>query len=122
MKQPTIWRSFGHAFAGLVYALRTQRNARIHAAAAIVVGALAGWLRVSTIELGVLALTVGLVFAGELFNTALEATVDLLSPEYHARAKVAKDVAAGAVLVLSLSAVAAGLAILGPPLWRVVLG
>jgi diacylglycerol kinase len=121
MKQPTIWRSFAHAFAGLVYALRTQRNARIHAAAAIVVGALAGWLRVSTIELGVLALTVGLVFAGELFNTALEATVDLLSPEYHAQAKVAKDVAAGAVLVLSLAAVVVGLAILGPPLWRVVL-
>jgi diacylglycerol kinase len=74
------------------------------------------------VRCAVLAMTVGAVIAGEFFNTAVEAMVDLLSPQYHDRAKVAKDVAAGAVLMLGLMSILVGLLILGPPLWERLFG
>ncbi len=121
MKQPNLRQSFGHAWTGLVYTVRTQRNARIHLVVGGIVAGLAVWLRLQPIECAVLALTIGAVIVGETLNTALEALVDLLSPEFHDRAKVAKDVAAGAVLVLGLTSIAVGALILGPPLWRTVM-
>lgn len=69
----------------------------------------------------VLTLTIGAVLTGELINTVVEALVDLASPEYHELAKVAKDVAAGAVLVMALTAISVGLLILGPPLWTLLM-
>jgi diacylglycerol kinase len=63
-------------------------------------------------------LTVGLVWVAEFVNTSVEAVVDLLSPDIHPLAKVAKDVAAAAVLIAALAAVVIGLLILGPPLWK----
>jgi len=63
-----------------------------------------------------LGLTIGVVFAAEMGNSAVESLVDLLAPEYHERAKVAKDAAAGAVLTLAIAAVAVGLCLFGPPL------
>lgn len=82
--------------------------------------AMALWLRLDLVHLAILILTIGAVLAGETINTTVEAIVDLLSPEFNERARVAKDVSAGAVLILSLTAVAVGLMILGPPLWQVV--
>ena len=83
---------------------------------------LACWLALSKLEIALLLLTIGAVLAGETINTTVEAIVDLLSPEWHPQAKVAKDVAAAGVLILSLTAAMIGLLILGPPLWGRLLG
>uniref|UniRef100_A0A7C2P5Q1 Diacylglycerol kinase family protein n=1 Tax=Schlesneria paludicola TaxID=360056 RepID=A0A7C2P5Q1_9PLAN len=122
MKQPNLWRSLGHALHGLGYTLRTQRNARLHVVVAVVVIAVGVWLRLDAHRWSILALTIGAVWVGETINTAVEALVDLLSPDYHDQAKVAKDVSAGAVLLLSAMAVIVGLCVLGPPLWEKLVG
>ncbi|HEY7315583.1 MAG TPA: diacylglycerol kinase family protein [Gemmataceae bacterium] len=109
--------SFRHAFAGWWYVLRTQRNAWIHALASLTVFAVAIWLQLGRIDWAILLLTVALVWVAEFVNTAVEAVVDLLSPELHPLARVSKDVAAAAVLIAALAAVGVGLLVLGPPLW-----
>jgi len=113
--------SFRHAFSGVWYVVRTQRNARIHLTVALVVIALGLWLGLSYTEWAVIVLTIGLVLAAEAFNTVAEAAVDLATAERHPLAKIAKDVAAGAVLLMAITAVVVGLLILGPPLWRSLL-
>lgn len=110
-------RSFRYAFDGWSYVLRTQRNAWIHAAAAVAVVFLAFWLEVSRLEWSILILAITIVWTAEFANTALEAVVDLVSPQEQPLARVAKDVAAGAVLVSACGAAVVGLLILGPPLW-----
>jgi len=110
--------SFRFAFEGWWYALRTQRNAWIHAAVSAAVFALAFWLRLSRWEWAILLLATMGVWMAELFNTAVESVVDLTTPDYHPLAKVAKDVAAAAVLVGAIGAVLVGLLIMGPPLWQ----
>lgn len=107
--------SLAHALRGLV-ALAREPNARIHAAAALAVCALAAWLRVSRRELAVLALAIGLVLAAEALNTALEALADRVAPDHHPLVGRAKDVAAAGVLLAALAAAGAGLLVLGPPL------
>jgi diacylglycerol kinase len=114
--QRGLANAFGFAFAGLAYLFRTQRNARIHAlfaAAAIAVGA---WLRIPLVSWAILVLTIVLVIVLEGLNTAIEAVVDLASPQYSELAKIAKDVAAAMVLLAAMGAVIIGLLILGPPL------
>jgi len=113
--------AFRHAFAGWWYMLRTQRNAWIHALASLSVFALSLWLGLNRLEWAVIVLTVGLVWMAEFVNTALEAVVDLASPDLHPLAKVGKDVAAAAVLVGAMTAVVVGLLVLGPPLWMKVI-
>ncbi len=110
-------RSFRYAFSGLWYVIRTQRNAWIHALASLLVLALGLWLRLSTQEWAMIVLAVGLVWMAEFVNTALEAVVDLASPEHHQLAKVSKDVGATAVLIAALVSIIIGLLILGPPLY-----
>lgn len=110
--------SFVHAFAGLAHVLRTQRNAWIHACASLAVVALAAWLRVRATEWALLVLSMGLVWLAEFINTALEAIVDLASPEAHPLARVGKDVGAAAVLIAAVAAAVVGLLILGPPALR----
>ena len=122
MKQPPFFRSGQHAWSGLVFTIRTQRNAKIHLVFGSLVLGLACWLPLSKLELALLVLTICAVLAGETINTAAEAIVDLLSPEWHPQAKIAKDVAAAGVLILSLTAAMIGLLILGPPLWTRLLG
>jgi len=108
--------SFRYAFAGLWYALRTQRNLRIHLVAGTLAVLMAALFQVSPVEWAILALTIGAVIISELFNTVIEALVDLISPDRHPLAKVAKDVAAAAVLCMAIMAVMVGLAIFGPRL------
>jgi len=108
--------SFRYAFAGLWYMLRTQRNAWIHAAFTVVVVAVGFWLALDTLEWALIVLSIGGVWMAEFVNTALEAVVDLASPDIHPLARVGKDVAAGAVLVGAGTAVMVGLLVLGPPL------
>jgi diacylglycerol kinase len=109
--------SFRYAFEGWWYVLSTQQNAWIHAVVSIAVFVLALWLHVSRTEWAVLILTIMVVWMAEFMNTALEAVVDMTMPDPHPLAKVAKDVAAAAVLVGACGAVLIGLLVLGPPLW-----
>ena len=98
-----------YALEGIAHAWRTQRNFRIQivlAAVAVVIFAL---LHASLTAFTILALTIAFVLAFEAMNTALEALVDLVSPERHALAKAAKDAAAGSVLIAALGAVAVGI-------------
>jgi len=121
VKHPSLWQSFGHAAHGVWLTLRTQRNARIHVAVAVAVCLVGLWLRLDLLRWSILTITMAAVLVGETINTAVEALVDLLSPQFHERAKVAKDVAAGAVLLLSIAAVIVGLLIVGPPLYEKLL-
>jgi diacylglycerol kinase (ATP) len=114
--------SFRHAFAGWWYVLRTQHNAWIHALASVAAFAVAWSLQLGRIEWAILVLTVAVVWVAEFVNTAVETVVDLSSPEIHPLAKIAKDVAAAAVLIAALSAVVVGLLLFGPLLWSRWLG
>lgn len=116
-----LWLSFRFAWTGLYYTFLTQRNFRIH----VLIGSLAVGLglvvRLSRIEMTVIMLTIGLVLAMELLNTALEAVVDLtVKQTYHDLAKIAKDCAAAAVLTTSLAAIAIAGLLLLPPLWTLL--
>jgi diacylglycerol kinase len=116
-RAPSRLAAFRYALAGWWYMLRTQRNAWIHAIISTLVFAVGLWLGLGRLEWAILFLTIGLVWMAEFVNTALEAVVDLASPDLHPLAKVGKDVAAAAVLVGACTAVVVGLLILGPPLW-----
>ncbi|GAB3638505.1 diacylglycerol kinase family protein [Hymenobacter arcticus] len=109
--------SFGHALRGVGAALRTEVHLQFHAVAtAAVLGA--GWFfNLSLTEWALVALAVASVWAAELFNTALEALTNLVSPGYHTLAGRAKDVAAGAVLLAALGALAVGGCVFGPKIW-----
>ncbi len=109
-----LLRSFGYAASGVKYCFATQRNLRIHAAAAVAALIAGHWLGLSGAEMGVLALTIAGVLVAEMFNTAVEAMVDIISPDYHPLAKVAKDVAAGAVLVTALVSLIVAYFLFGP--------
>jgi diacylglycerol kinase len=117
-----VVRSFYFAAAGVAYLFRTQRNARIHASIGAAVIALAAWLGVSRVEWAILALSIAAVIILEGLNTAIEAAVDLASPQVHPLAKVAKDVAAGMVLVAAIASAVVGGLILGPSLWNRLFG
>jgi diacylglycerol kinase len=113
--------SFRYAFAGLGHLFRTQPNARIHLSVAGAVVVVGMWVGLPARDWAVIAVTVGLVLAAEAFNTALEALVDLISPEQHPLARTAKDVSAAAVTLAAAAAAVVGLLLLGPPLWERVL-
>jgi diacylglycerol kinase (ATP) len=98
--------SFKYAWAGISYSFHTQRNFRIHVAVCAMAIALSIVLHLSPVEIAVIGITSGLVLALELLNTAIESLVDLtVKQTYHELAKIAKDCAAGAVLVSALVAV-----------------
>ncbi len=111
-------RSFGYAFEGWWYVLRTQRNAWIHAVVSVGVILLALWLRIPARDWAVIILAIAMVWAAEFFNTALETLIDLTSPGKNHHAKISKDVGAAAVLIAAGAAVLIGLLVLGPPLWH----
>jgi diacylglycerol kinase (ATP) len=116
------YQSFGHAFRGWGHALRTQPNTWIHAGITVAVFLMAFWLGLPVRDWAVLLVMTAVVWVAEFFNTAIEAVVDLASPQQHPLAKVSKDVSAAAVLVAALIAVLVGLLILGPPLWEKIQG
>ncbi|MFM8321571.1 MAG: diacylglycerol kinase family protein [Chloroflexota bacterium] len=110
--------AFRYAFAGWAHVVRTQRNAWVHAAASVTVLLVAAPLGLTRQEWAILLLTITIVWLAEFLNTAIEAVVDLASPQYHELARISKDVGAAAVLISALGAVLIGLLLLGPPLWR----
>jgi diacylglycerol kinase len=113
-----VLRSFGVAVSGIVYGVRTQSHMRFHVAAAAVAIGLGILAALGPLEWAVIALTIALVISLELVNTAVEKAVDLACPDIHPLAKLAKDTAAGAVLVAAAISLVIGLLILGPPLWH----
>ena len=114
-------RSFGHAFDGWLYVLRTQRNLWLHVIIALTVFGVSAWLGLGVFQWAVIVLTTAMVLAAEFFNTAIEVVLDLVSPQEHPLAKLGKDVAAAAVLLTALAAVFIGILVLGPPLYLRVL-
>lgn len=102
------------AYKGIVYSFKTERHLRFHFFAAFVVIAGGGYLHLKIDEWLFITYAIGSVLVAELFNTALERAVDLAKPDYHALAGIAKDIAAGAVLVTAIQSVIIGLMIFGP--------
>lgn len=109
-----FFKGFLHAFEGIFYTFKTQNNFRFHSIIALLVIGLAFYFKVTNTEWLILLLVIALVLSAELFNTALESITDLVSPEYHRLAKITKDTAAGAVLVLAIASIAIGLLIFWP--------
>ena len=99
MKPTRFIDSVNCAIEGILYTVRTQKHMRHHFAAALLILSAALLLRVSSLEFMLITLAVSFVLFAELLNTAIEVVVDMISPQYHPMAKIAKDVAAGAVLV-----------------------
>jgi diacylglycerol kinase (ATP) len=105
------------ALAGVAYVLRTQPNAWIELAALGVVSLAGWWLGISPLEWGLVGFTVMVVLALEAVNTAIEAVVDLVSPQIHPLAKIAKDTAAGAMVLAVVGSLLVAAAVFGPRLW-----
>ncbi|HEV3298526.1 MAG TPA: diacylglycerol kinase family protein [Planctomycetaceae bacterium] len=120
MQRRSLAASFRDAFKGIGHVFLTQRNAKIQLAVGVATLLLAAGLRVSLGELAVLLFVSAAVLAAEIGNTAVESLVDAFCPDISESARIAKDAAAGAVLMLSLGSVVIGICVLGPPLWRLL--
>ena len=107
-RPPTLIESFNYAFEGIIHVLRTQRNLRIHFAVAVAVLIAAVVVNVSKLELIALLLSITFVLIAEMINSAIEGAIDATTTSFDPNAKLAKDVAAGAVLIASVNAVAVG--------------
>jgi diacylglycerol kinase (ATP) len=107
-RAPTVIDSFNFAFEGIIHVLRTQRNMRIHFAAAFVVFILALVVNVTKFELIALLLSITFVLIAEMLNTGIEAAIDIATTSFDPMAKLAKDIAAGAVLIATANALIVG--------------
>lgn len=109
-----IINSFKHAGEGIIKAFRTERNLKIHIFIMLCVIGLGLVLKISKMEWMICILLFALVIGGELLNTAIETIVDMIMPNKNEKAKLAKDVSAGAVLVFAIGAGIIGIMIFGP--------
>ena len=100
--------SFKYAIEGFISSFKTERNMKIHTIATILVIALGIYLKLTVMEWCIITVAISLVIGAELFNTALETIVDMVSPEKNPKAKLAKDISAAAVLALSIGAAIVG--------------
>ena len=107
-------KSVGHALNGILYAINHERNIKIQVLMGLIVSILGFLLKISIFEWALLVLVIAMVLALELVNTAIERSVDLVTKDYNDLAKVAKDVSAGAVFVMSLFSVIIGILIFVP--------
>jgi len=107
-RAPTLVDSFNYAFEGIIHVLRTQRNLRLHFLAAILVFAAAIALGVTRLQLIALVLAIAFVLVAEMLNTAIEGVIDVSTTSFDPNAKLAKDIAAGAVLIASIAALGVG--------------
>jgi diacylglycerol kinase (ATP) len=114
LKARNLRESFKYAGIGIVQALKSERNMRIHWIAAIAIGVISILFKLSAEEAAMMALAAAMVITAEMVNTAIEHCVDLVTKEYDSLAAEAKNVAAGAVLVSAVGAVVVGVLILGP--------
>ena len=111
--------SFKYAIEGIISSFKTERNMKIHVLAMIVVIALGLFFKLNKVEWCFIIIAIASVISAELFNTAIETVVDMVSPERNPKAKLAKDIAAGAVLVVAIGAAIIGFIIFGPQIINV---
>jgi diacylglycerol kinase (ATP) len=104
----SLFESFNYAIEGIIHVLRTHRNMRIHFGLAVVVLVAAVWIGVDRIELIALLISIAFVLIAEMINSAIEAAIDMATTSFDPLAKLAKDIAAGAVLISAVNAVAVG--------------
>jgi len=107
-RPPNVLDSFNYAFEGIIHVLRTQRNMRIHFLAAVTVLILALLVNVSKMELIALLISITFVLIAEMLNSAIEGAIEVATTTFDPNAKLAKDVAAGAVLIATVNAIAVG--------------
>ncbi|MFA6809378.1 MAG: diacylglycerol kinase family protein [Eubacteriales bacterium] len=113
-KKSVGWiRSFKNAFDGVLFTYKTQNHLRFHLFAALVVVLCGLLFNITKSEWLIIVYAIGSVIIAEIFNTAIEQVVDLISPEYNSLAGKAKDIAAGAVLIAALQAVIIGVIVFG---------
>ncbi len=108
IKNKSIYDAFNNAITGIIYSFKTQRNVKIQYLIAVLILLLSLFVDIDKIEFLILCLTISLVIITELINTAIEKTVDLFTDIYHPIAKIAKDVAAGAVVIACVNSVIIG--------------
>lgn len=116
IRAKNIFYSFKYAIEGIIYSIKTQRNMRIHLITGILIFIIGILLKVSRIELAILLIVSCMVMVTEMINTAIESVVDLYSRQRHPLAKIAKDLAAGAVLISAVFSAIVGIIILWNPL------
>ncbi len=120
-RNSNLAEAFYHAFVGLGVAVGGERNLKIQCLLATIAVSLAAWLRFDPVSWSLLFLAIGMVVTAEMLNTAIERVVDLAAGgEYHALARDAKDVAAGAVVIASVTAAAIGVTLYIPRLWPLI--
>ncbi|MDV4150112.1 diacylglycerol kinase [Clostridium sp. AL.422] len=108
MKIKKLVESFNYAIEGIIQTVRTQRNMKIHLFAALCVLVACFVIDISKLEFLILAITITMVLAAEVINTAIEVTIDMSTNHYHPLAKIAKNAAAGAVLITAINALVVG--------------
>ena len=106
--------SFRYAIEGFISSFKTERNMKIHILAMIIVVLIGFYFKLNLVEWCLITLAITLVIGAELFNTAIETIVDMVSPEKNSKAKLAKDISAAAVLALAIGAVVIGAIIFIP--------
>lgn len=111
---PKLSFSFKCAFVGIAHAFKYNQNIKIHFLTAIIVVILSIFFRVNPFEMGILGVMILLVIASEMINTAIEEMANLITKEHREEARIAKDVAAGMVLIAALGSVIVGILIFGP--------
>jgi len=117
MKCRNFIESFSHALDGIVHTINNERNMKIHIVAAFLVICAGVVFKISAVEYALIFLAIGLVIVSEIVNTAVEIVVDMLAKGFDAKAKIAKDVAAGSSLMASFIAILIGISIFG---WRLL--
>lgn len=113
-------KSFGYAFEGVLHAFRYNRNLKIHLIVGIIVILASIFFHVTPLEMGILGIMILLVVLSEMINTSIEEMVNLITTEHKREAKVAKDVAAGMVLVAAIGSVIAGSLIFTPYIFKLL--
>jgi diacylglycerol kinase (ATP) len=114
--------SFNYAIDGIIHAVRTQRNMRIHMVAALIILAACFFYDLNKLEILILTITISMVIMAEMINTAIECAIDVTANYYHPLAKVAKNTAAGAVLICAINAIIVGYIIFSDKLNSITLG
>ena len=115
-----IINSCKYAIEGFVSSFKTERNMKIHIMAMIIVIALGIFMKLNKIEWCIITIAIVMVISAELFNTAIETVVDMVSPQKNPQAKLVKDIAAAAVLVLAIGAAVIGIIIFGPKIVTII--
>lgn len=121
VKTKKLVNSFKYAFNGIILSFKTERNMKIHILIMIIVIIAGIILKINQIEWIICIILFSIVIAGELFNTAIETIVDMITPYRNEKAKISKDISAGAVLILTIGTAIAGIIIFAPKIYNIFL-